>query len=79
MRLENQIAVVTGGSQGIGQQISLRLAEEGALVVIADINELGSWETAEMITKAGGRKAWVDSHGCFLRDPGCQPNPSHIE
>jgi len=42
MRLENQIAIVTGGGQGIGQQISLRLAEEGAMVVIADINELGS-------------------------------------
>ena len=59
MRLENQIAIVTGGGQGIGRQISLRLAEEGAMVVIADINELGSWETAEMIANAGGRKARV--------------------
>jgi NAD(P)-dependent dehydrogenase (short-subunit alcohol dehydrogenase family) len=59
MRLERQIAIVTGGGQGIGQQISLRLAEEGAIVVIADINELGSWETAEMIANAGKLKARV--------------------
>ena len=50
---------MTGGGQGIGRQISLRLAEEGAMVVIADINELGSWETAEMIANAGVRKARV--------------------
>lgn len=59
MRLENQIAIVTGGGQGIGRQISLRLAEEGARVVIADINEAGSRETAAMITQAGGQKARV--------------------
>lgn len=59
MRLENQIAVVTGGGQGIGQQISYRLAEEGAVVVIADINETGSNETADAITRSGGRKPLV--------------------
>lgn len=59
MRLENHIAIVTGGGQGIGQQIALRLGQEGAVVVIADINEKGSWETAEMIAQSGGRKAKV--------------------
>jgi NAD(P)-dependent dehydrogenase (short-subunit alcohol dehydrogenase family) len=59
MRLENQIAIVTGGGQGIGQQIVLRLAAEGAIVVIADINEIGSRETADMIGKLGGREALV--------------------
>lgn len=59
MRLDNQIAIVTGGGQGIGQQIALRLAQEGAVVVIADINEKGSWETAEMIAKGGGQRAKV--------------------
>jgi NAD(P)-dependent dehydrogenase (short-subunit alcohol dehydrogenase family) len=59
MRLDNQIAIVTGGGQGIGQQIALRLGQEGAVVVVADINEKGSWETAEMITKNGGKKARV--------------------
>ena len=59
MRLNNQIAIVTGGGQGIGRQIALRLGQEGAIVVIGDINEKGSHETAEMIAKSGGRKAKV--------------------
>lgn len=59
MRLENQIAIVTGGGQGIGQQIALRLAAEGAVVVIADINESGSRETAVLIAQSGGREAQV--------------------
>jgi NAD(P)-dependent dehydrogenase (short-subunit alcohol dehydrogenase family) len=59
MRLESQIAIVTGGGQGIGQQIALRLAAEGAVVVIADINESGSRETADLIARSGGREARV--------------------
>lgn len=59
MRLESQIAIVTGAGQGIGRQIALRLGSEGAVVVIADINARGSVETAEMIAKSGGQKAKV--------------------
>lgn len=59
MRLDKQIAIVTGGGQEIGRQIALRLAQEGAQVVIADINEKGSRETAEIIGKNGGQKAKV--------------------
>ncbi len=57
MQLGNQIAIVTGGGQGIGREIALRLASEGAVVVIADINAEGSQQTADMITRAGGRQA----------------------
>lgn len=39
MRLQNKIAVITGGAQGIGAAISARFTEEGAKVVIADLNE----------------------------------------
>ena len=53
MGLLNQIAIVTGGGQGLGRQIALRLAQEGSQVVIADINEEGSRETAEMIDRNG--------------------------
>ncbi len=53
MGLPNQIAIVTGGGQGLGRQIALRLAQEGSQVVIADINEEGSRETAEMIGRNG--------------------------
>ena len=59
MNLKNQISIVTGGGQGIGREIALRLAQEGAVVVIGDINEQGSHETAAMIAKNGGPKAVV--------------------
>ena len=59
MRFTDRVAVVTGGGQGIGKQICLRLGEEGARVFIADINEEGSRQTAEGIARGGGPKAAV--------------------
>src|SRR6202034_1325684 len=42
LRLENQVAVVTGGSRGIGERIGRRFVEEGATVVFSDLlNEKG--------------------------------------
>jgi NAD(P)-dependent dehydrogenase (short-subunit alcohol dehydrogenase family) len=59
MGLNGQVAIVTGGGQGIGQQIVLRLAQEGARVVIADPNREGSEETAARIARNGYPKARV--------------------
>ena len=39
MKLQNKNAVITGGAQGIGAAIATRFAQEGAIVVIADLNE----------------------------------------
>ena len=61
MRIENQVAIVTGGGQGIGREIALRLGQEGARVVIGDINEEGSKETAAHLRSAGGHEALVVS------------------
>jgi 2-hydroxycyclohexanecarboxyl-CoA dehydrogenase len=51
-RLKNKVAVVTGGAQGIGRGIAHRLAQEGAKVAVADINEGGAAKTAAEINAA---------------------------
>ncbi len=55
--LEDRIAIVTGGGQGLGQAISLRLAREGAHVVVADLNEETAKATAAQIISTTDRKA----------------------
>lgn len=46
-KLENKIAIVTGAAQGIGKAIATKLADEGASVVVTDLNEAGAKETAD--------------------------------
>jgi len=53
--LDGQVAVVTGGARGIGRAISLRLAREGAAVVVGDLDTAGVGSVAAEIRAAGGR------------------------
>jgi NAD(P)-dependent dehydrogenase (short-subunit alcohol dehydrogenase family) len=53
-RLEKKIAIITGGAAGIGRATALRMAEEGASVVIADINGEGGARVAEEVIAGGG-------------------------
>lgn len=58
LSLENKVAVVTGGSRGIGRAIALKFAENGAAVVINYNSSPGAAEDAvKKITEAGGKAA----------------------
>jgi NAD(P)-dependent dehydrogenase (short-subunit alcohol dehydrogenase family) len=51
---ENKVAMVTGAGSGIGEAIARRMAQEGATVVVADINEKAASKVASGIEKDGG-------------------------
>lgn len=55
--LEDRVALITGGGQGLGQAISMRLSQEGAHVVVADLNEQTARATAGEIAATTDRKA----------------------
>jgi 3-oxoacyl-[acyl-carrier protein] reductase len=59
VRLDKQTAIVTGGGSGFGEGIAKRFAEEGARVIVADINPEGAERVASEITAAGGVAAAV--------------------
>ncbi|MCI0690588.1 3-oxoacyl-[acyl-carrier-protein] reductase [candidate division KSB1 bacterium] len=54
-KLQDKIAIVTGGSRGIGKAIALRLAAEGAKVVVTATTQAGADKTAEEIRQNGGQ------------------------
>ena len=54
MLLEGKVALVTGGSSGIGRAAALAFAREGAKVTVADVDIKGGEEPARRIEDAGG-------------------------
>lgn len=53
-KLDGKVALVTGGGRGIGRAIAMKLASEGAKVVINDLDEAPAAEVVEEIRKLGG-------------------------
>ena len=65
MRLRDKVTLITGGAAGIGKTTALRFAEEGAKVVVNDVNEADTKRTVETIKGKGG-KAVASFVGAFL-------------
>ena len=59
MRLQSKVAIVTGAASGMGRAIALRYAQEGASVVIADLNQAAGQTVADTITASGGKAVAV--------------------
>jgi NAD(P)-dependent dehydrogenase (short-subunit alcohol dehydrogenase family) len=52
-RVKGKVALITGGASGLGRQAARRLAEEGARVVVTDLNDVGGAAVAEELGDSG--------------------------
>ncbi len=59
MRLNNKVALITGGGSGIGRETAMLFAKEGAAIVVADVKDIGGQETAAMVKTIGGQAVFV--------------------
>jgi NAD(P)-dependent dehydrogenase (short-subunit alcohol dehydrogenase family) len=61
VRMPDKVAIITGAGSGIGQATALLFAEEGASVVLADIDPVGGKKTAATICKEHGKVVFVEA------------------
>ncbi len=65
MKLKEQVALITGSARGIGKEIALKFAQEGATVIISDVNEEACQTTVEEFKKQGFS---ADAIACNVTD-----------
>ena len=68
MKLENKVAIITGGGSGIGQTSSILFAREGAKIVVVDINEDGGLKTVDKIKSNGGESCFIKTDVSDVKD-----------
>ncbi|HWL76514.1 glucose 1-dehydrogenase [Microbacterium sp.] len=68
MRLNNEVALITGGGSGMGRAGAIRFAAEGARVVVVDINQQAAEETRDLIAQAGGEAIAVRADAASAAD-----------
>lgn len=56
--LDGKVALVTGAGSGIGREVAVAYAREGAAVLVSDVNQAGGVETCERISSGRGRCAF---------------------
>ncbi len=59
MRLKDKVALITGGSSGIGRETALLFASEGAAVVVVDLNDEAGKKVVSEIEAAGGKAVYA--------------------
>ena len=59
MRLQDKVAIITGSARGIGRATALAFADQGAQVVVCDLDVTGGEQTAADIRASGGRAIFV--------------------
>ena len=67
-RLTGRVAIITGGGQGIGRTTAVRFAQEGARVVVADVNDDEGEETVAAIEDRGGEAIFVRTNVAKMTD-----------
>ncbi|MFD2701172.1 SDR family oxidoreductase [Paenibacillus shunpengii] len=68
MRLQNKVAVITGAASGMGKETAILYAQEGAKVVVSDLNLEGANATVETIKAAGGEAFAIKTNVASLED-----------
>ena len=66
--IQDKVALVTGAGSGIGRAVALLYAQEGARVIVSDINEKGGEETVQQIKAKGGEASFVKADTSLAKD-----------